>query len=92
MTPRFNLPGYQFLELLYLAVFPTALAYLFWDQAMKHGNKNLVTAFSYFTPLGSTLISGLYLHVTIGTGFGLAALLVISGAFLCKWSIDKKIE
>ena len=91
-TPRFNLPGYQFLELLYLAVFPTALAYLFWDQAMKHGNKNLVTTFSYLTPLASTLISGLYLDVNLGIDFGLAALLVIGGAFLCKWSIDKKIE
>jgi drug/metabolite transporter (DMT)-like permease len=86
-TPELKLTGLQWLELAYLAIFPTALAYLFWDRAMKQGNKNLVTAFSYTTPLTSTLISGFYLQVTIGIGFGLAAVLVIIGAVLCRQSM-----
>jgi drug/metabolite transporter (DMT)-like permease len=90
-VPELNLTRFQFLELAYLAIFPTALAYLFWDRAMKQGNKDLVTAFSYFTPLASTLISGFYLHVTIGIGYGLAAVLVIIGAVQCRWSmVDRR--
>lgn len=88
-TPQLNLSGSQYLEFTYFVIFATAFSYLFWDHAMKRGNKNLVLAVSYLTPLVSTLISGYYLNVTIGIGFGLAALLVIIGAVLCRWSIAK---
>jgi drug/metabolite transporter (DMT)-like permease len=86
-TPHLHLSGWQYAEFAYFFIFPTALAYLFWDKAMKQGNKNLVTAVSYAIPLASTLISGYYLDVTIDAGFGLAALLVIAGAVLCRRSI-----
>jgi drug/metabolite transporter (DMT)-like permease len=86
-VPALRLTGLQLLELAYLAIFPTGLAYLFWDRAMKQGNKDLVVASSYIIPLASTFISGYYLRVPIGLGFGLAAVLVIVGAVLCRWSL-----
>lgn len=86
-TPRLLLSGSQYWEFSYVVIFPTALAYLFWDKAMKRGNKELVTALSYLIPLASTLISGYYLGVPIGLGFWAAVLLVVAGAVLCKRAV-----
>lgn len=89
-SPQLNLYGAQYLEFAYVVIFPTAISYLFWDNAMKRGNKDLVAAVSYLIPLASTLISGYYLKVTINIGFGMAAVLVIIGAVLCRWSIIER--
>jgi drug/metabolite transporter (DMT)-like permease len=72
---------------LYLIIFPAWLGYLFWDTAMQRGDMTLVTAFSYFTPLLSTLISLLVLQVSPSPFLGLAALLVTAGAVVSKLSI-----
>ncbi len=80
------------LELLYMSIFPTFLAYSFWDRAMRRGKMVLVASFSYFTPLLSILISSFYLQVKIQTNLWLACLLVISGALLCKVSIVEEGE
>ena len=73
--------------LLYMAIFPGWLGYLFWEYAMRHGNMPLVTAFSYFTPLLSTLVSLLVLQVRPTLFLGLAALLVTAGAILSKLGV-----
>jgi len=85
--PRVSLSGWEYMEFGYLVIFPTALAYLFWQKAMSEGNKDLVAAFSYMVPLVSTLVSGIYLDVRIGPGFWAAALMVLFGAVLCRKSI-----
>ncbi|HNR65369.1 MAG TPA: aromatic amino acid DMT transporter YddG [Atribacterota bacterium] len=76
------------IELLYMAVFPTFLAYSFWDRAMRRGNILLVASLSYFTPLLSVFISSLYLHITIEVRLWIASLLVVAGAFLSRYSIS----
>lgn len=73
--------------LVYMVVFPGWLGYLLWDIAMQRGDITLVTAFSYFTPLLSTLISLLVLQVAHSPSLGLAALLVTAGAVVSKLSI-----
>jgi len=83
-VPQLELSGIQYVEFAYLVVFPTAFAYLFWDKAMKEGNKDLIISVSYFIPLASTAVSGLYLGVPLGIGFLTAAILVMVGAFLCR--------
>lgn len=87
-TPELSLTGWEYLEFAYLFTFPTALAYLSWNRAMRDGNKILVTSISYLTPLASTLISGLYLHVNIGPGFWIAAFMVLLGAVVCKKAVN----
>ena len=67
------LPG-----LLYMALFPAWLAYSLWDRAMQRGDLVLVTAFSYFTPLLSTLASLLVLQVALTPQLGLGALLLVA--------------
>lgn len=73
--------------LVYMAIFPAWLGYLLWDIAMQRGDMTLVTAFSYFTPLLSTLISLIILQVAPNPSLGLAALLVTAGAVVSKLSI-----
>jgi drug/metabolite transporter (DMT)-like permease len=79
-------------ELLYLAVFPTLLAYVFWDTAMRRGNIILVSSVSFFTPLISTIMSCLYLRVPMGLQLWAACGLVIVGAAVCKQSVTETQE
>jgi len=79
-------------ELIYMSVFPTFLAYLFWDKAMRKGNIILVASLSYFTPLLSIVISSLYLRVVIKPTLWIACGLIIVGAVICKFSVIDKIQ
>lgn len=66
----------------------TALAYLCWDSAMKKGNATLVAALSYFTPLLSTLIAGLWLNTLPSPAFWPGVAMVVAGSLLC-WSASR---
>ncbi|MCK4241659.1 MAG: aromatic amino acid DMT transporter YddG, partial [Candidatus Atribacteria bacterium] len=79
-------------ELLYMSIFPTFLAYFFWDRAMRKGKIILVASLSYFTPLLSIVISSLYLQVVIKPSLWIACGLVIAGAVICKFSIIDKTK
>jgi len=74
-------------ELLYLVLFVTLAAYVFWDHAMRKGNIVLVAALSYFTPLLSTAFSAAYLGVAPGPFVWVACGLLILGAFLCRLAV-----
>jgi drug/metabolite transporter (DMT)-like permease len=74
-------------EAAYLALFPTLLAYVFWDKAARRGDLTLISALSYLTPLISVGVSGIYLGVAITGWQWLAGVLVVAGAVLCKRSI-----
>lgn len=75
-------------ELLLMGI-TTALAYLCWDSAMKQGNATLVAALSYFTPLFSILIAGLWLNTLPSASFWPGVGLVIAGSLLC-WSASRQ--
>ena len=82
--------GTALVELLILALFPCVVAYILWDAAMRKGNMILVTSFAYFTPLFSTIMTGLYLGVKLVTGVWIACALVIAGAVICNFSMRKQ--
>jgi len=75
------------IELLYMSIFPTFLAYTFWDKAMRKGKIILVVSLSYFTPLLSIIFSSLYLQVVVKASLWIACALVIVGAIICKFSV-----
>jgi len=77
-------------ELLYMAAFPTLLAYVFWDTAMRQGNVILVGSLAYFTPLLSAAISCVHLRVLPGPKLWAACVLVIVGAAVCNRSVFEK--
>ena len=75
------------LELAYMVVFPTMLAYIFWDAAMRKGRMITIVALSYFIPLFSTIISALRLGVQLRPEVWLAAGLIIAGATISRAAI-----
>ena len=77
-------------ELLYMILFPTLLAYSFWDAAMRRGEVVLVASVSYLTPLLSTIVACLYLGVRMGVALWLACALVIGGAVACRFSVTER--
>jgi len=74
-------------ELALTLTFPTLLAYVFWDVAMRKGTIVLVVSVSYVTPLLSTLLNCAYLHIRPGPSLWLACAMVIGGAVLCRRSV-----
>lgn len=72
------------IRLAYMCLFPTILAYTFWEHAMRRGRLALLVPLSYLTPLASTVISCWLLGVPFGSRLALAAALVIAGAALCE--------
>jgi drug/metabolite transporter (DMT)-like permease len=78
-------------ELGYMAVFPTILAYAFWDTAMRRGNMILVASLSYLTPLLSIIIGSVYLGVGTGWYLWAGCVLVIAGSLVCKLSVEEAL-
>jgi drug/metabolite transporter (DMT)-like permease len=77
-------------EFLYMSLIVTVTAYVFWDHAMRKGNMVLVAAFSYFTPLLSTLVTASYLAVVPGPAIWTASVLVVAGAVICRLAIVER--
>ena len=71
------------LEAVFLGVV-TYIAYWSWEKSMRRGDFVLVTAASYLTPLFSTVLASLYLHVapTVNLWIGCGVLVVGS---LISW-------
>lgn len=67
----------------------TAMAYLFWDLAMRKGDMVLVVSCSYLTPFLSSLVSCLYLGVLPGRNLWLGCFCIIAGSFLSWHSIQR---
>jgi len=68
----------------------TLLGYVLWDAAMRKGHLLLVVAFSYFTPLLSTLASCLYLSVTPGRQLWVGCLLLVAGSLMTWLSVSDR--
>jgi drug/metabolite transporter (DMT)-like permease len=80
------------LELVYMMIFPTALGYVFWDEAMRKGRIILVASLSYLTPLLSAVIAIVYLGVRAGWNLWIGCILVVAGAAVCKLSVKEDLE
>jgi drug/metabolite transporter (DMT)-like permease len=87
-TPTWD--GRVVAELVYMAVFVTAFAYVFWDRAMRKGHMVLVAALSYFTPLLSTVVSAIHLGVAPAPRIWVACALVIAGAAVCRLAVEER--
>lgn len=75
------------IELAYAALFPSLLAYSFWEIAMRRGRLSLIVPVSYFTPLLATIVSCYYLNVPMGLGLWAACGLVVAGAVLSNRAV-----
>ncbi|MBU1069599.1 aromatic amino acid DMT transporter YddG [Myxococcota bacterium] len=68
----------------------TSVAYAFWERAMAHGRVTVVVAFSYLTPLLSTLFSAAYLAVLPPASLQLGCVLLIAGSITSWSSVSEK--
>lgn len=84
----FQIPALQVQSFIYLAVSAAAfgLGYAAWNIGILHGNIQLLTAASYFTPIISSLIAMQLLDLELSWSFWQGAALVTLGSFLCWWS------
>lgn len=82
-----NWDGRVHLELLFMSLFPTLIAYGMWDRAMRRGHVTLVVSASYAIPVLSTLASAVYLRIPLSWNVWVACTLVAAGAFLSHRSL-----
>ncbi|TCB66855.1 aromatic amino acid DMT transporter YddG [Acinetobacter sp. ANC 4178] len=84
----FQVPELQLQSFVYLVVSAAAfgLGYAAWNIGILHGNIQLLTAASYFTPIISSLIAMQLLDLELSWSFWQGAALVTLGSFLCWWS------
>lgn len=78
-------------EILILGI-ATAVAYTFWENAMRKGDQILVVSFSYLTPFFSTLFSAVYLKVSPGLSLWIGCLMIILGSWLSWRSVNDRIK
>lgn len=83
--------GHVLTEVLFLGL-ATAVSYVLWDIAMRKGDVVLVAAFSYFTPLFSTLVSSMYLEVEAGLHLWLGCLFIITGSLISWRSVSDRTQ
>jgi len=76
------------LEAIFLGIV-TVVAYILWDRAMRKGDVVLVAAFSYLTPLFSTIVSCLYLGLIPGASLWFGCAMIIAGSVLSWRSISE---
>ena len=73
---------YTNIELIYTIILPISLGYIFWNVAMKKGNKDLVVSLSFLIPMLSILFISLKFAVKPGMLTWIASVLLIAGAWL----------
>ncbi|EOR10584.1 aromatic amino acid DMT transporter YddG [Acinetobacter tandoii] len=84
----FQVPELHLQSFVYLAISAAAfgLGYAAWNIGILHGNIQLLTAASYFTPIISSFIAMQLLDLELSWAFWQGAALVTLGSFLCWWS------
>jgi drug/metabolite transporter (DMT)-like permease len=75
------------LHVAYLVIGVTWMTYTFWDIGSRRGNLILLGTLSYFIPLISTGVSVIVLGEAAKPTLWLAAVLLISGAWVCQRSV-----
>ena len=82
-------PG-GWLAVLALGLGPVGIAFFVWDYGVKRGDIQALGAFSYASPLISTLLLVLFGRATATTTLALACLLIVGGAILAAKDIFRR--
>lgn len=89
-APAPHWTAHAWVSLLFQALGPTLLGYIFWDYGVRGGRLMLLASLSNLIPLFSTLISSAYLHIPLGPAIWAAMALIIGGAALCNLSASEQ--
>ncbi len=74
--------------LAWVSLFPTSLAYAFWDIGVRMGNMVVLASLSYLIPAFSTLVAAVFLDVAPTAATWIGCGLVVGGAVVCGLSIQ----
>ena len=72
------------LAILYVAIFPSLLAYLFWNFGVTQTSPSTASLFFYLTPLLTALLAIPFLHEHPSGYHGIGGLVIIIGLWLCQ--------
>jgi len=86
----YQIEGKHILGILALNIFPSVLAYTFWNQALARVSANEVAISQYLIPVFTTLISVSFLGETIQSFHVWGGALIFLGVFLVTVSRPKK--
>ncbi|TWX71367.1 aromatic amino acid DMT transporter YddG [Colwellia sp. C1TZA3] len=75
---------------LLLAGIVVGSGYALWNKAIIGGNLVLLGTMSYFTPVFSTVISSVYLSITLSPSFWQGVVLVTLGSLICYFVTKEK--
>jgi drug/metabolite transporter (DMT)-like permease len=74
-------------ELGYGIIFPTFLAYCFWETGVRRGNIVLLGACSNLAPLMATVLNSWYLRIPLHWTVGVGSLLIMVGAWVSRQTL-----
>ena len=77
--------GHAWWLILYLALFPTALAFVAWYEALKRIPLNLLNIMQYLTPVFTVILAVILLGEDFGMDKAVGAIIVIVGVVLAGW-------
>lgn len=82
-----NIPpvsGAMLFWILFGGIGPVGLGYHWWELGIKRGRVRLISQLAYFTPIGSSLLIGLFFRQALGWGLLAGALLIAAGAWTAR--------
>jgi len=69
---------------------PVGIAYSFYEISVKNGPVILIASFSYFIPIGSSLLIGLFFEEAMNKGLVLGAVFIAFGAWMVGYATRDK--
>ncbi len=79
-------PLRAFLIIAYLAIFPTALGFVFWYKALEKLDAGKLGPLQYFVPIGTAIIAFFFLDETLNLASAMGMVLVFLGIYLATMS------
>jgi len=79
------------LIILYLAIFPTAMGFVFWYKALETLDAGPLGPLQYIVPVGTAIIAFFFLDETIGLASMTGMIMVFAGIYLSTISVADKI-
>ena len=69
---------------------PVGIAYSLYEISVKNGPVILIAAFSYFIPIGSSLLIGIFFKEAMGIGLVFGAVLIAFGAWMVRYATSDR--
>lgn len=79
----------QMVEVIYMVIFSSFLATMFWNMSMQKGNHILVIFAANFLPVISTILNALFLDVELTVPMILGSVLVVAGTIWCRKCVQE---